>query len=56
MVRAGVPVRQGSQEHFNDLCRMLSQPTPHDAYSTGDHYAFDKRVAKAGGGGGFADV
>jgi len=23
--------KAGSQEHFIDLCRMLSQPTPHDA-------------------------
>ena len=48
--------KAGSQEHFIDLCRMLSQPTPHDADPTGDHYAFERRVAKAGGGDGFADV
>lgn len=46
----------GSQEHFIDVCRMLSQPTPHDADPTGESYAFEKRVSKAGGGDGFADV
>jgi hypothetical protein len=48
--------KAGSQEHFIDLCRMLSQPTPHDADPTGESYAFEKRVEKAGGGDGFADV
>ena len=48
--------KAGSQEHFIDLCRMLSQPTPHDADPTGESYAFEKRVSKAGGGDGFADV
>ncbi|MFP5342391.1 MAG: class I SAM-dependent DNA methyltransferase [Candidatus Limnocylindria bacterium] len=48
--------KAGSQEHFIDLCRMLSQPTPHDADPTGESYAFERRVEKAGGGDGFADV
>ena len=48
--------KAAAQEHFIDLCRMLGEPTPHEADPIGSHYAFDKRVAKAGGGDGFADV
>lgn len=33
-----------------------SEPTPHEADPTGEHYAFEKRVTKGGGGDGFADV
>ena len=35
---------------------MLGEPTPHEADPTGSQYAFEKRVVKAGGGEGFADV
>jgi len=48
--------KAASQEHFIDLCRMLGEPTPHEADPTGEHYAFEKRVSKAGGGDGFADA
>ncbi len=48
--------KAGSQEHFIDLCRMLGEPTPHEADPTGESYAFEKRVTKGGGGDGFADV
>lgn len=48
--------KAASQEHFIDLCRMLGEPTPHEADPTGEAYAFEKRVTKAGGGDGFADV
>jgi type II restriction/modification system DNA methylase subunit YeeA len=48
--------KAASQEHFIDLCRMLGEPTPHEADPTGTQYAFEKRVSKAGGGDGFADV
>ncbi len=48
--------KAASQEHFIDLCRMLGEPTPHEADPTGSQYAFEKRVVKAGGGEGFADV
>ena len=48
--------KAGSQEHFIDLCRLLGEPTPHEADPTGEHYAFEKRVIKGGGGDGFADV
>jgi hypothetical protein len=46
----------GSKEHFIDLCRMLGYPTPTELDPTGDYYAFEKALTKAGGGGGFADV
>lgn len=48
--------KASSQSHFIDLCRMLGEPTPHDADPTGEQYAFERRVTKAGGGEGFADV
>lgn len=48
--------KASAQSHFIDLCRMLGEPTPHEADPTGDQYAFEKRVTKAGGGDGFADV
>lgn len=48
--------KAASQEHFLDLCRLVGQPTPHEADPTGEHYAFERRVEKAGGGDGFADV
>jgi hypothetical protein len=48
--------REGAaQEHFIDLCR-LGEPTPHEADPIGAQCAFEKRVVKAGGGDGFADV
>jgi hypothetical protein len=45
-----------SKEHFNDICRMLGEPTPNEADPTGQTYAFEKAVTKAAGGDGFADV
>jgi hypothetical protein len=44
--------KAASQEHFIDLCRMLGEPTPNEADPTGEHYAFEKRATKGGGGGG----
>jgi len=35
---------------------MLGEPTPNEADPTGTTYAFEKAVAKAAGGDGFADV
>jgi len=43
--------KAGSQEHFIDLCRMLGEPTPHEADPIGAQYAFEKRVSKAARGG-----
>ncbi len=35
------------QEHFNDLCHLLDQPTPAEADPTGDElFCFQKRVVK----------
>ncbi len=48
--------KAASQEHFIDLCRMVGEPTPNEADPTGEQYAFERRVEKAGGGDGFADV
>ena len=48
--------KASAQSHFIDLCRMLGEPTPHEADPTGEQYAFERRVTKAGGGEGFADV
>ncbi len=48
--------KAASQEHFIDLCRMLGESTPHEVDPAGSQYAFEKRVVKAGGGDGFADV
>ncbi len=48
--------KASAQSHFIDLCRMLGEPTPHEADPIGSQYAFEKRVVKADGGVGFADV
>ena len=48
--------KASSQPHFEDLCRLLDQPTPTDADPTGEFYTFEKGVEKTGGGKGFADV
>ena len=34
--------RQGSQEHFIDLCHLLGQKTPADADPEGTWYCFEK--------------
>ncbi|WP_203072395.1 class I SAM-dependent DNA methyltransferase [Falsiroseomonas ponticola] len=43
-------------EHFNDLCRLLNEPTPNEADPEGRHYAFEKGALKTAGTRGFADV
>jgi hypothetical protein len=48
--------KASARSHFIDLCRMLGEPTPHEADPIGSQYAFEKRVVKAGGGDGYADV
>ncbi len=48
--------RASSQTHFNDLCRMLGEPAPHDVDPDGKWYAFEKGAEKLGGGDGWADV
>lgn len=48
--------RQGSQEHFLDLCRMLGVPTPAEDDPRGERYCFERGAEKVGGGDGWADV
>ena len=48
--------RSASQEHFIDLCRLLSEPTPAEVDPTGDRYCFERGARKDTGGEGWADV
>jgi type II restriction/modification system DNA methylase subunit YeeA len=48
--------RSGSQSHFNDLCRLLGEPSPTDADPDGTWYTFERGARKTGGGDGWADV
>jgi hypothetical protein len=61
--RVELSERSASHEHFIDLCRLIGQPTPASADSTGDEYTFEKPVkvtlsASKGSKGesGFVDV
>lgn len=48
--------RAAYQEHWRDLCDLLGEPTP-SSDQTGNDYAFEKHVKKAGiGETGFVDV
>jgi type II restriction/modification system DNA methylase subunit YeeA len=48
--------RQGSHEHFLDLCRLVGEPTPAEDDPKGERYCFERGVEKVGGGDGWADV
>ena len=48
--------RSASQEHFIDLCRLLSEQTPAEADPTGEEYCFERGARKDTGGDGWADV
>ncbi len=48
--------KAASQEHFIDLCRMLGEPTPHEADPTGAHLRLREGASRAAGGDGYADV
>ena len=48
--------RSASQSHFNDLCRLLGEPTPTDADPAGVWYCFERGARKDSGGDGWADV
>ena len=48
--------RSAAQEHFLDLCRLLDEPTPAEADSTGATYCFERGARKDTGGDGWADV
>ena len=39
-----------SQEHFNDLCPLLAEPTPPEAYPAGEWYCFERGMRKNTGG------
>src|SRR5437867_4406794 len=48
--------RASAQTHFNDLCGVLGERTPHEADPNGEWYAFEKGAEKLGGSDGWADV
>ena len=48
--------RQGSQEHFLDLCALLGEPTPATDDPLGERYCFERGAQEIGGGDGWADV
>jgi type II restriction/modification system DNA methylase subunit YeeA len=48
--------RSAAHSHFDDLCRLLDEPTPTDADPTGSWYCFERGATKASGGDGWADV
>ena len=54
--RSALRERQGAQEHFIDLCRLLGESTPAEEDATGASYCFERGVKKTGGGDGWADV
>jgi len=54
--RSKLTERSAAQSHFNDLCRMLGQPTPAKADPEGAAFTFEKGVDKRTGGHGWADV
>ena len=45
-----------AHSHFNDLCRLLGEPTPTDADPAGEWYCFERGARKDTGGDGWADV
>ncbi len=47
--------RSAAQEHFIDLCRLVSHPTPGEAGAS-DSYDFEAGASKQKGGSGWADV
>jgi len=48
--------KQTYQEHFIDLCHLVSHQTPNESDPTGKRYAFEMGAAKTSGGQGWADV
>ena len=41
--------RSSAQSHFNDLCALLDEPTPHDADPKGEWYCFERGANKTTG-------
>ncbi len=54
--RSTLTERSAAQQHFLDLCAVLSEPTPAAADPDGSFYTFERGVRKTGGDGGWADV
>jgi len=48
--------RSAAQEHFLDVCALLSVPKPADVDRHGTEYTFEKSTRKIGDSSGFADV
>jgi type II restriction/modification system DNA methylase subunit YeeA len=48
--------RSASQEHFIDLCHLVSHPTPAEHDPTGERFTFERGADKQTGGQGWADV
>ena len=48
--------RAAAQEHFLDLCRLVSHPTPAEDDPTGERFTFEAGVNKQSGKQGWADV
>jgi len=48
--------RAAAQEHFIDLCRLVSHPTPAEDDPSGTRFTFEAGADKLGGGQGWADV
>jgi len=48
--------KQTYQEHFLDICQLVSHQTPNDYDPTGTRFAFEMGATKTSGGQGWADV
>ena len=48
--------KQTYQEHFLDICQLVSHQTPNDFDPTGKRFAFEMGATKTTGGQGWADV
>jgi hypothetical protein len=48
--------RSAAQQHFLDICALLSEPTPVEVDPTGETFTFEKGGTTATGGHGWADV
>ncbi|HVT28135.1 MAG TPA: DNA methyltransferase, partial [Lacipirellulaceae bacterium] len=54
--QAKLTERAAAQSHFIDLCRLLGEPSPTEADSKGDWYAFERGARKTSDHRGWADV
>ena len=56
MARQHIYETQAYQQHFIDLCHLVSHPTPADLDPDNKFFTFEAGAAMQGGGNGFADV